>query len=137
MYDFFHMKHIVYFFLLLILISACNTSVSQKFEDTCWKGGEVIVVLRRDHVAFLKASPGTIYDEDVYNKSINEVGRWEYVEKFIQKQIHIEGHPIGYSFEVETSLIFKNPKCLYYYEGDPDSYNIHKLFPVSCCEEKD
>lgn len=131
-----YMKHIVYFFLLIILFSSCNTPVSQKFEDTCWEGDGVIVVLGKDHVAFLKALPNTLFDEVNYNKSINEVGRWEYVGRFLQKQIHIEGNPISYSFEVETSLILKNPKCLYYFEGDPDSYKKHKLYPVSCCEVK-
>lgn len=130
------MKHIVYFSLLIILFSSCNTPVSQKFEDTCWEGDGVIVVLGKDHVAFLNALPFTLFDEVNYNKSINEVGRWEYVGRFLQKQILIEGNPISYSFEVETSLILKNPKCLYYFEGDPDSYKIHKLYPVSCCEVK-
>ena len=130
------MKHIVYFSLLIILFSSCNTPISQKFEDTCWEGDGVIVVLGKDHVAFLKALPFTLFDEVNYNKSINEVGRWEYVGRFLQKQIHIEGNPISYSFEVETSLILKNPKCLYYFEGDPDSYKKHKLYPVSCCEVK-
>lgn len=125
------MKRLASYSLLIILFSACSTSVSQKFEDTCWEGDGVIVELRKDHVAFLKAPSGTLFDEDFFNKSIDEVGRWEYVEKFSQKQIHIEGHPVGYSFEVETSLIFNNPKYLYYFEGDPDSYNIHKLYPAS------
>ena len=126
------MKHVVPFSLLIILLSTCNTPVGQKFEDTCWEGEGITVVLRKDHVAFFKAPQGTLFDKDFYNESINEIGKWEYVEDFFQKQIHISGHPAGYSFEVETSLIFKNPQYLYYFEGDPDEYNIHKLYPVTC-----
>lgn len=130
------MRRIVFFLLLIGLFYACQTPTDQTFENTCWEGEGVILVLMKDHVAFLRAPSGTLFDEDFYEEDIDEVGEWEYVEESFQKQIHFQGHPAGYHFEVETSLFSQKPKYLYYFEGDPDEYNIHKLYPVSCGEVK-
>lgn len=127
------MKRIVYFLPLIVSFYTCQTPNSQVFENTCWEGEGVILVLQDNHRATLNTPPYVTADTTIY--TLNLDGEWEYVEKSFRKEMNIWGHPQCYTFGVRTSLISKKPKYLYYFEGDPDEYNIHKLYPVSCCSE--